>query len=153
MSTDKKEWQKVTLGEREFTFDMLPADRAVMLNMQVVDAFGGLVVTYFSAAERVTADGDPKNISFGTFAPDLLAAMPSVKPEKSKAIFDVMLPTCFVRDTTNPQDNGHRCSYNDFNGRVKELYKVMFYTIRYNFADFFGASLLNGPQVQGARDV
>lgn len=144
---DKKEWQKARLEDREFSFEMLPADKAVVLSMQVVDAFGGLVVSFLTMTEKDQASG------LSGMQSELLSALSSVKPEKSKAIFDAMLPCCFVRNTTDPRDAGHRCSYNDFNGRIMELYKVMFYGIRYNFSDFFGGSLLSGVQAQEAQDA
>ncbi len=143
---DKKEWQKVSIGDREYSFDMLPADKAVVLNLQVVEAFGGLVISFLTLAEKGTDSG-----GLSEMKPELLTALSTIKQEKSKAIFDAMLPMCFVRNVTDSQ--GHRCSYNDFNGRIMELYKVMFYALRYNFADFFGESLLSGKQAQGAKDA
>jgi hypothetical protein len=151
----KEEWEKVTIGDREYSFEALPAEDAFMVSLQLPEVFGDMI----SAAMPLLGESDSgksKTIAEMLSGSDVTGVMANifrgVKPDLLKRLSDKMIGTCFVTDKGHSK--GVRCTYNHFNGKTLELYKVLFYSLRYNFADFFEGNLKGAIGLEGvSRDA
>ncbi len=132
----KKEWEKVSIGDRQYSFEMIPAEGAVKLNLKIVEAFGGILSSLAPMFGDLGKEVD--DIDGDKLGDVLMNAAGQVDAAKIMPVLEALVLCCFVITPENPK--GYKCTMNDFNGRILELYKVCFYAARYNFADFFGAS-------------
>lgn len=136
----RKGWEIVKVGDGEYAFEMLKPEDAVVLSMRVVEAFGGVIASMIPLLGVDSEELDIFNIDWSALnlaqaQTSLMTMAAQVDAAKIKPIFDCMM-TC-IFDTKA----GRRCTYDDFNGKILTLYKVMFFALRYNFADFFGGNV------------
>jgi hypothetical protein len=153
----KPEWETVEFDGKLYAFDMLPPELAIQLSLRVVEAFGGIIASFVPVLGIDSKDFDIFNIdtsalNLTSIQASMMSATSQLDPPKIKAIMDAVLPMCMVTSTADAEDKGHRCTYDDFNGNISTLYKVMFYALRYNFADFFGESPMN-EEAHGAKNA
>lgn len=161
----KPEWEKVKVKDREYSFEMLPAELASYLWPQVLEAFGesaasiidllGIDLGDNNIDDVISGKSDISeilpNIDLSVVQGALAKFFAGVNPAKTKPIIDGVIQSIFV---TGPEDmTGHRCTYNDFTGRIADLYKVIIFALRYQFWDFFDVSLLSGSKAQEATDA
>jgi len=124
----KKEWSKITIGTREYAFEDIPGEEAVFLSLKLLNVFGSAFCGLLGESDGSGLDVMVSRIASG------------VNPTEAMGIFKAVIPRTFV----NEGGSGHRATFDDFQGRTIEFYKVMFACIRYNFADFFAEGPLSG---------
>ncbi len=148
-------FDRVEIGDKLYVFEMLPAETASTLMMSFINAFGGVIA---SLVPMLGCDSD----DFDIFSLDvsaikwpmvqagIMGASANTDPAKMKPVVDVMIGSIFVNDISGGQ--GRRCTYDDFNGKIMTLYRVVFHALRYNYADFF-VELLQSKESQEEKDV
>ena len=144
----KKEWEETKIADKTYRFEMLPADLGLPLSIDIIAAFGPIMGSIMPLFEVSGEDGI-ENLDGDLLQKVLQEATRNVDREKIMPIVKALIPICFVIDSTTP--NGRRCSLNDFDGNVFEMFKVAFFAARYNFSDFFDGSPLNFIKSQGAQ--
>jgi hypothetical protein len=145
----KSEWEKVEIGNKLYTFEMLQPELAIKLSLRFAEAFGGIIASFIPVLGADSEELDIFNIDWSALnlaevQGAMMSACAQMDAKKIYRIFDAIMPTCFVVDKSNREDKGHRCTYDDFNGQIKTLYKVLFFALRYNFSDFFVESPRSG---------
>ncbi len=138
----RKDWELVKIGGKEYSFEMIPPETSIKLSLRVVEAFGGVIASMIPILGVDSEEFDVFNINWDSIniaevQGSLMTAVAHVDPAKIFPIFEATLPFCFEIDSNG---KGQRCNYDMFNGRIKTLYTVLFYALRYNYADFFGVS-------------
>ena len=139
----RKDWEIVKIGDKEYSFVMIPPEDSIKLSLSVVEAFGGIVASLIpvlgvDSEEFDVFDIDWSSINVAEVQSSLMTAVAHVEPAKIFSIFEATLGFCFEIDANG---KGQRCKYDMFNGRIKTMYLVLFYALRYNYADFFGVSV------------
>lgn len=135
-----KEWEKVEIGGVEYAFETIPADQAADLYIDIMDTFG---VALTKAWVTITAEGKLSDITN-----IVTECLPAIDSKKVKPIIRQILPHVFR--TPIGSSNGERCTFDHFNGKILDLYKVVIFAARYNYWDFFDA--LQPPSPTGGEE-
>jgi hypothetical protein len=134
----KKKWEKVRIGTAEYCFDDIPAETATFLWLEVVSTFGGSIGSLLKSKESAVDD----------VLKDIVS---SVKPKDTMDIIRQVLPFVFVNESGKP---GERATFDHFQGQTFLLFKIMFFALRYNYADFFVDALSHFQSgKEGAQDA
>lgn len=128
-------WDKVQIGSREYCFEDVPGEEGAFLSMKIMASLGPAFCGLLGEST-----GDP-------IAAAIAALAGNIDPKANMEIFRALIPRVFI----NECGSGKRATFDDFQGRTMELFKVMFFCMRYNFADFFDAAPLLGAKLPGAN--
>lgn len=151
----KNEWKKLKIGDSTYAFDDMSAESALLGFLKVSEAFGGIFASAMPMLGMDTGEEagkmNVKNLlevlDVDSIQKALTSASSSINPEKIKAVIDETLPTVFI--TKDTEKDGHRCTYDDFRGKLGSMFKVVAFALRFHYADFFTDLFQNGADVQG----
>jgi hypothetical protein len=140
----KAKWEKAVIGTTEYCFEDIPPETAVFLWLEIMETFGDAIGGFLKLSGKDAEDDDSINQA-------IRALTSSIKPKEIMAIIRQVLPSIFVNEKGQA---GKRATFDDFQSKTLELYKVVFFAIRYNYADFFVEALshLAKPSREG-RDA
>lgn len=149
----KKDWETLEIGTTLYTFEMLQPEIAFAVSLRFLEAVGPVIASCVPVLNMDTDEFDMFNISLSDLNLDqiqsaMMSATTQINPAKIKPIFDEIIGSVFVVNKLDQSDKGHRATYNDFNGKIKTLYKVCLHALRFNFADFFADSAQIGQSEQ-----
>jgi hypothetical protein len=120
--------KELRIGDRTYTFGMLPAVEAVKVEIAIAKVIGEPLFQSLVAADKV--DGVVNKEAIGAAAIGMLT---------SRMNADELLQT-METVFNHTSVNGERIEINSaFTGRNVELWKVFIGGLRYNFRDFFDA--------------
>ena len=140
---DRSNFEIVTVGEREFEFSMLNAVDAAMMLIKMrgiaSNAFrgaGSLQVDDLQKAFNGMGDKGKEN-DFSQFIEIIAGVIDSIGEDVFKYVSAKMLSKTKIKD---PQTGNWRnvIEMNDFTGQTMDYFMVVFYALRYQYADFFG---------------
>jgi len=155
----KNEWKKLKIGDNTYAFEEMSAEAATFGFLKVSEAFGGIIASALPMLGMETGQDagklDIKQLAsvldVDSLQKALVGAASSINPAKIKAVIDEVLPTIFV--TKDSEQNGHRCGYDDFRGKIGILYKVVACALRFHYSDFFTGIFQSGAEALGEQDA
>ena len=150
----KNEWKKLRVGDSVYAFEEMSAEDATFGFLKISEAFGGIIASALPMLGMETGQDagklDIKELSkildVDSLQKALSGAAATINPEKIKSVIDDALPTVFV--TKDTEKDGHRCSYDDFRGKIGTLYKVVACALRFHYADFFTDIFQSGAEAR-----
>ena len=132
----REEWEIVKIGADEYSFEMLPPEYAFTLSIKVVEALGGIMASIIPMLGVDSEKLDIFNIDWSSLniaevQASMLSAVKHVDHTKLAPLVQALVPMTFI------VKENRRATWDDFNGKMMTLYKVMYFNLRYQFADFF----------------
>jgi hypothetical protein len=144
----KKKWNSTKIGTTEYCFDDIPAEPATYLWLEIMETFGEAIGGILKTSGKNSLDQE-NDSAINEAISELTKA---IKPKQLMGIIRQVLPYVFVNEAACK--DGHRAEFDDFQGKTLELYKVVFFAIRYNYADFFVGALQHiKKQPLGGQDA
>jgi hypothetical protein len=142
---NKKKWERTTIGTTEYCFEDIPAEPAAELWLELMSVFGEGVGALLATSEK---DGIRDDMAIDKA---IMSLARSVKPKEIMAIVRHVIKYVFINERGK---DGRRADFGDFQGKTIDLYKIIFFAIRYNYADVFTVALQRiGNQSVGGPDA
>jgi len=133
---DKKEWQDVTIDGTQYHFDTLNPIKAFPVSVKLGKLLAGALKESGKELTSLFKESKKDNVGIDSILSIIGRLAESVKVDEFNELAQTMISCVKIK---GENDTGFRAvNYQqDFNGKIMELYKVLFFAIRFNFADFF----------------